>query len=189
MAKWEDLLPLVLPVVRNVPKQAAMVEIRGAAKTFCDRSHYWRETLDAMQFIPGNATAEMEPPSGASVICVLSLRLDGVELIPNADYTATASEITLARVPSQAQVGVVHCALRPSLGAAGMPDSLANEWGDEIAKGAVASLKMQAGAEWFDASGASINREIFEDAIATAKRRALQGMAQNNLQVRPRRLW
>ena len=186
---WDTLLPYVLPIVRNVPKIVATNEIKSAAKAFCERSLFWRETLDTLVFPEGISIAEMEVPRGAIVCKVISFKLEGVEKVPDVHYTATTSEIILVDTPPRQVSGVVDVALRPATSATGLPDIIMEEWGDDIAKGAVAQLKSMAGSEWFDAAGAQVNHELFEQAIANARRKALVGIAPKNLQVAPRRLW
>ncbi|BDQ36303.1 hypothetical protein SYK_06630 [Pseudodesulfovibrio nedwellii] len=184
---WKTLLPYVLPEVDKCPKAQIVNEIRRAAITFCQRSQIWQKDLDYLFFPAGVATADLDPPQESRVCEVISVsHLNGEELIAGTHFTATTDIVTILVMISQDTKLIPTVALKPTLLSTGIPEGLMEDWGKDIAYGAVASLKAMRGREWEDIPGAQIKNELFEDGIASAKIRAITGGAKRSLQVKPR---
>lgn len=186
-AIWKTLLPYVLPEVDKCPKAQIVHEIRRAAIDFCQRSQVWHVDLDYLFYPAGVATAHLEPPREARVCEVLSVRTLGDQpLEPVENFTATTEAVTLVAVPTVDTKMIAHVALKPTLASTGMPEGIMEDWGREIAYGAIAALKAMRGREWEDVPGAQIKNELFEEGIAAAKIRVITGGAKRSLTVQPR---
>lgn len=165
------LLPLVLPQVRNAPRVAATNELRNAAIEFFGKTLAWQETLDPVVIAAGETDGTMTTPDGAVISKIISVKnADGYDV----EYASTRTTITI-EAPREALTLTVVAALKPSSLATEIPDDLAEEFGVDIAKGAIAQMKAQSGTEWFDQPGAAVAMKLFADAIASEKLKTFTG--------------
>lgn len=178
--KFDKLLPLVLPKVRNVPKVAAVIEIRDAAICFFENTLAWQKTLDAVALAPGATEVAMVVPTGTVVTKVLSVVDEHGTDVP---YISDRTTVTV-EAAGVARTITANVALKPTATAEEFDDDLFDEFGGAIAKGAVAQLKAQGGAEWFDQAGAAVAMKLFEDAVASEKRKAFAGTRSGNIYVK-----
>lgn len=175
-AEWKTLLSYVRPEVDRCPKAQILNEIRRASITFFERSKVWQETLDQLYFPAGIDTAEVDPPRDTRVCQIVSLkRVDGTEVKAGSGFTASSEVIVLGHAPLEPVFMIPIAALKPTLSAQGVPEHLMEDWGLDIAYGAIASLKAMRGREWEDIPGAQIKNGLFNDGIYQAQRVAING--------------
>lgn len=78
--KLDDLYPLVLPFVPELPLPTVDQHIKLAAQEFYRRSHAWRETLDPITLVADQSDYDVDSPvSGARIEKLLSARVDDAE--------------------------------------------------------------------------------------------------------------
>lgn len=174
---YSKLLPLVLPTVRNVPKAAAVNALRESAIEFCASTGVWQEDLDPVIILAGSTSGDMDAPTGAVIHRVVSVvGQDGYALTTGA-YSTTRQTLTLIDAPKENITVNVRAVLKPSATGTKINDDIAEEFGSDIAHGAIARLKAQSGAEWFDAQGSAVSAEVFKSGVAKAKKDILLGMS------------
>lgn len=183
---WKTLVSYVQPEVATCPKGTIINEIRKAAIYFCRETAVWTEQLDPVFFPAGLDTADLDAPSGSRVCMVTEMKGENGVLNPEYDYRATPESVTLSSVPATDAQYEVKAALKPTLMSEGMPEGLMEDWGEVIARGAVASLKAMRSREWEDLTGAQINKTLFDDGVAEAKVDRLREGTNKPLRVRSR---
>lgn len=175
--EYTKLLPFVLPMVRNVPKASAVNALRDAAIEFCASTGVWQEDLDPVIILAGSTSGDMDAPTGAVIHRVVSVvGQDGYALTTGA-YSTTRQTLTLIDAPKENITVNVRAVLKPSATGTKINDDIAEEFGSDIAHGAIARLKAQSGAEWFDAQGSAVSAEVFKSGVAKAKKDILLGMS------------
>ena len=187
--KWLDFSPYVLPYVIGCPDPTLEMHARLAAIEFFRRTLSWREVLDPIP-AEGSELVELEAPMQTQIIKVKSVCVDGrdfqlVEATHGSELSRTGRELaftrdnrTLVIYPIQA-IGapvVVEAALAPSITASTMPDALAHHHMQDIAHGAIASLKRIPGQVFTDPAGAQEQQALFERRITTIAAKYSRGL-------------
>jgi len=199
----DDLLPEIVPECPGVPDPLATLAVRRAAREFCRRSTWWRESLAAIDTVAGTASYTLAPASAESMIVsvvdpVMHVKEPvyrktrrwlgenaGLNWDTNtgeiADYYLMTDEKTLRLVPipTVAQTGglEVTVVLQPTPTATNLDTDLYNQWYEAIAYGAKAYLQVQTDKPWSSPQDARVNAGLFEDKIHEAFSRVTAGNA------------
>lgn len=189
--KWSDFSPYVLPYVIGCPEPTLGMHVKLAAIEFFRRTLSWREVLDSVP-AEGFELVDIEPPSQTQVIKIKSVSVDGrdfplVETTHGSELSRTDAgrefafsrdNRTLAIYPIQTAGTpvVAEAALAPSITANTLPDALAQQHMQDIAHGAIASLKRIPGQVFTDPAGAQEQQALFERRIATIAAKHSRGL-------------
>ncbi|MEI6210935.1 MAG: hypothetical protein WCR06_04850 [bacterium] len=167
------LLATDLPGCGTADKVAALERALGE---FCRRSRCWRESLTvAME--DGATAAVLAWPCGAYASSVTLVAIDGVSvaghcctrLVPSRSLDgAQVLEFTHAPVSGGAWTLTLVGTLQPRRGEIDVPDWMFDRYGDAIADGAKALLKLHARKPYSDPGGAVECKRAFERGIADA---------------------
>lgn len=197
--KWLDFSPYVLPYVIGCPDPTLEMHARLAAIEFFRRTLSWREVLDAIP-AEGSELVELEAPMQTQIIKVKSVSVDGrdfplVETTHGSElsrtdtgreFAFTRDNRTLVIYPIQA-IGtpvVVEAALAPSITSSTLPDALAQHHMQDIAHGAIASLKRFSGQPFTDPNGAQEQQALFERRISAVAAKHSRGVMAAKLRSR-----
>lgn len=165
----DALLPLILPQTLPCPKSMAMDALRAVAVDFFKRTGAWEasfcEAIGARDTEIGLCL-----PKGAVIAGIRKAAIDGEEL---SGFSYGADGIRLERACGREAMFQALASLRPKRTADSLPEDLLEEYGDDLAHGAIAKLKAMSGAqvEWSDPQGASLYYQLYEEGVARAKAR------------------
>lgn len=198
--KWSDFGPYVLPHVFGCPDPTMEQHVRLAAIEFFRRTLSWREVLESV-LTDGTALVEVEAPSQAQVIKIKSVSVAGQETplvetshgmelassSPGSEFAFTHDGRTLSVYPVQSPGVMVSAdaALAPSITSTTLPDALAYQHMQDIAHGAIASLKRLPGQPFSDPNGAQDQQALFERRISTIAAKHSRGLMAAKLRSRP----
>ena len=189
--KWSDFGPYVLPYVIGCPDPTMEQHVRLAAIEFFRRTLSWREVLDAV-LTDGTERVELELPSGAQVIKIKSVEVAGHEIPlvetshglelsrsnPGSEFSFTLDGRVLLVYPIQAAgvPVVVEAAFAPSITSTALQDALAYQHMQDIAQGAIASLKRIPNQTFSDLAGAPMHQAMFESRVSTIAAKYARGV-------------
>lgn len=198
--KWSDFGPYVLPYVIGCPDPTMEMHARLAAIEFFRRTLSWREVLKAVQ-AAGTELVEVVAPNQAQIIKIKSVSVGGHEFplvetshgmelasaSPGREFVFTHNGYTLSVYPIQAMGAsvVVDAALAPSFNATTLPDALAQQHMQDIAHGAIASIKRIPGQAFTDPNGAQEQQALFDRRIGTVVAKHSRGLMAAKMRSRP----
>ena len=189
--KWSDFSPYVLPYVTGCPEPVLEQHVRLAAIEFFRRTLSWREVLDAA-LTDCTERVELELPSGAQVIKIKSVEVAGREIplvetshglelsrsSPGSEFSFTLDGRVLLVYPLQAAgvPVVVEAAFAPSIKSSTLDDAQAMQHMQDIAHGAVASIKRIPGQPFSDLAGSPVHQAMFEARVSTVAAKHSRGV-------------
>ena len=197
---WSAFGPLILPYATTCSGPLMELHARMAAIEFFEHTKAWQADLTALAGNGVLTSFVMTLPADSQIEKLLKVRVvdaNGNKIratVLMADYGEDLAEIgsqeviayTLDRVtltvqPAQATGSIMtpKVALKPTLTAATLPDALFNQFGRDIAKGALASLTVMADKPWTDTTTARINAVEFNNAKAVVARQVERGFAKS----------
>lgn len=198
--KWSDFGPYVLPHVIGCPDPTMEQHVRLAAIEFFRRTLSWREVLDAV-LTDGTERVELEFPSGAQVIKIKSVEVAGREIplvetshglelsrsSPGSEFSFTLDGRVLLVYPLQAAgvPVVVEAAFAPSITSTTLQDALAYQHMQDIAQGAIASLKRVPNQTFSDLAGSPMHQAMFEARVSTIAAKHSRGVLAAKMRSRP----
>jgi len=189
MTSWSSFYPWILPEVRGCPQPLIDQKLRDAAREFCTRSRAWEEraatvtadgTTSLRSFVFAEAGSELVRVERATVAGEdqTILNSDGnpadwLETAPADELSDTLVVVSRTQyriwpTPVSGAAIVIYQALKPTNAGTGVGDVIYAEWGEQLARGAVARLKAMKGSAWFDADGAMLADRAFERAVHSA---------------------
>jgi hypothetical protein len=159
---WADFYDLVAPDVPGCPFAAIDIALRQTAIAFCEQSLAWKYTHPDIAVVAATASYDFVPPSDAAVHAITYAAFNGTEIDCNAgelniasavydwrNQTGTpeyvlggATALTLVPTPDVAGTLSMEVALKPSPSAAGIDDSIFNEYREAIVHGALSRLML-----------------------------------------------
>lgn len=210
MVNWREFLDYVLPDLPKCPRSVAVIAIRDSAIQFCKRTGLWWRQSDMTDIVAGQATYAFQVPTGSSFSGVLhmeysapgqtsatsltpatydelSQRSNWRELegeTPREFYGREPGLVTLIPRPTVNQENAIRAEvmLKPSRNSQEGPEFLLENWGDAIGHGAKARLLAMRNRSW---SGNPLyNQQLFDKAVANAKRQVYQSSTRKPLKVR-----
>lgn len=202
-----EFLPDIYLEAPGCPELVALNALRHTLRDFCERTHAWQETLDAIAPLEGFPSYDMDAPPDSEVAVILSATYAGrpvpVTTAREMDFHATdwrnvsggsvsaiipgVSSIRVYPVPvaDDEDTIVIRAALRPTHSATTCGDVL-DGWREGIAAGALARLKKIPNKPWSDREAVSVYARDFGNAIADALSMTLRGNTVKSLRVEPR---
>lgn len=200
-AAWEDFFPLVLPYVTGCPEPTVEAHLRQAAIAFCAQTMAWKASLPPLS---GNGTATsftMVPPTDGRVHRLLRVVLNtpgiepmSIELLSPDDgayrmldegslrpiaFTPDGTSLTVWPAQPTGTSIVATAVVKPSQTAAGVPDALFEDYAQDIADGALATLLAMPGKSWTDLATAGIKGSQVSSRKATVARIVERGQARS----------
>lgn len=188
---WSDFGPYVLPFVIGAPEPLMQQHVRLAAIEFCRRTLCHTRTLEPVT-TDGTHVVEIEPEGGTQIIKVKSVAVDGrnwglcsastglslVRSQSTQSFAFTEDNTTLQVYPLQVAGTevTVTAAMAPTLNAGSFEDTLGAQYAQDIAHGAIASLKRITGQPYSDPNGARDSLGLFYGRISTVAAKVSRGL-------------
>jgi hypothetical protein len=194
LANFDRWLPFVLPFAPNCPTETAIHHIRQAAIEFCELTHAWQQDLSPVLSIAGVDEYAMGVPPGAAAVKLFAFAADGVSGA-TVDTTAGRREVawkrnslsawvidrqTVGINPAPASDGIelrFMCSLKPTQAATEVPETLFENYADEITTGALYRLLRVPRQAWTDTSESGAQKTLFDAAVSRVQWRVQQGFA------------
>ncbi len=190
-----EFYPYVLPYVLGCPLPTVDHHVRLAAMEFCKRTACWQKTLDAIYCNGTDNLVEMDQGTGEQIIKVKAVSVDGFDwpLVDSGNglklvrsdsqqnFCFTQDNKTLQIYPLQiAGVAVqVDAVLAPSRDATAIDDAVGNDYLQDIAHGAVASIQRIPAQEFTDPNSAVAEQQQFNNRMSAIAAKVSRGfMAQ-----------
>lgn len=198
--KWSDFSPYVLPYVTGCPQPVMDQHVKLAAIDFFRRTLSHRQVFEPVT-TDGTALVLLEAPMETQIIKIKSVTVGGhdfqlvdttrgMELSrtsPSREFVFTQDGNTVVVHPIQpAGIEVVaEAALAPSITSATLDDSLARQHMQDIAQGAIASLKRVPNQAFSDLAGAPMHQAVFESRVSTIAAKYARGVMSAKMRSRP----
>lgn len=196
MTTWASFYPHVLPYVSGCPSPMVDQALRDAAREFCRESRAWVEQAAT---VLGNGTTRQRNfvfPAESELVQVMRATVAGEDMkilssreMP-ADWQETAPDAgelddtlvvlnsqtayVLYPIPASGQKIIIYQALMPTMTASGVGDVIFTEYGEQMAKGAIARLASMQKKPWTDLDTAAMSEQWFERAIHAAANRVFR---------------
>ncbi len=188
---FDDLLPFVLPHVKQCPNPTAIFHLRQATIEFCTRALVWREYQAAVPTVEGQTRYAYAPVAGQRVAKLLSAKLNSVDapvidpasgkLKDSRGESGVYLYGSLAGFevhPAQA-TGlpiVTYSAVCPTLAADTIPDSF-ERYAEQLGRGACSKIMLVPDQPFsMPARGKDLEAR-FDDDIGRARVEAFRGFA------------
>jgi hypothetical protein len=191
MANISDLEPLARPYIQDCPKLLVTRELLRAARTFFAESQVWREIV-FVGIGGGLNSGQLNIEDGQAMIAIADVRKmgDTKSLLKTPDkrnlptytgepgvYTATTDALYIGPIPAETYIAEVEVIVKPSLNATTLPDVTLEDWGEQIACGAVESLLNMPDTTWFNPQASIGHGNRFRTGITEARIRVSQGFS------------
>lgn len=210
--EYSAFLPDVLPYVRDVPEFVAINAIRNTCIEFCEKSTWWRKSLEPITLVVEQSEYTLDIEVGSSIAAIMSAHIGRVEVLPKTEeflnqtigpdwrtrtgpvqylvHDGDFDTIRLAFVPDVVPDDPLslHVALRPIKSSTRVPKELYERWGEIIGFGARARLHDTPGQPYSNEEAAMKFRKWFQSGYGEAKVQANRGRGRGPLMVRPPRL-
>ncbi len=197
--KLKELNRLVSVEISGCPAPTILNALKLSAIEFCEKTGVWKERLDVGTVSVGEDEIDLDSGEEGVIHNLLSVKLDGRNLrkhnsipdgeesgTPNSYYQISPKKMILNKKPDKELYLTITATLKPKSNATKIPNFIGDEWGDTIARGAIARLKKMS-KEWGDPIGARTDRREFNTHVGNAKARAL-GQAGRASRIKPRPL-
>ncbi|MDN5836557.1 MAG: hypothetical protein L0H12_04305 [Nitrosospira sp.] len=160
MKLWSDFHDLAAPDLPGCPVVAIDMALRQSAIAFAEQSLAWRDSHPDIAVVAGTATYAFVPPAQAVVHAVTHAEFENKEIESHAgesniriadwrnrmgtpEYVlGGATSLQLVPMPDVAGTLSLEVALKPSVTATGVDDSIFNEFREAIIHGALARLML-----------------------------------------------
>lgn len=207
MTNYTSFLPQVMPYVKDCPQPIIEDAIRNAAIEFCEKTHIWKEDLDAISIVGGTSEYTVVVPTGATLMSIDSCWYSDRLLIPKGSdelarifrlcdwhsaegdavyYTRdTLDKIILVPTPQNDLTDglKIRGVLAPTRTSTSVEDFIFEDHLDAIAAGARARLYAIPGQPFSDVTLALLHRREFLAGVGEAKIKANKGMTRASLRV------
>lgn len=210
--EYSAFLPEVLPYVRDCPEFVAINAIRNACIEFCEKSTWWRTSLDPITLVADQSEYDLDVEVGSAIAAIISahlgqqpLKLGTEELlvetigpdwrtrggpvryvVHDADFDTIRVALVPTFVPEETLR--LHVALRPIKSSVRVPKELYERWSETIGFGARARLHDTPGQPYSNPEAAREYRKWFESGYGNATIQANRGRSRAPLMVRPPRI-
>jgi hypothetical protein len=194
---FDDLMPYILPQAKGCPAEVDIFNARLAAIELCQQALIWREYQPEILTVADQTSYLFTPAADQQICKLLSLTLSGspvavVDPAKGAVLDAGDTQWTYAYAGLRsfelrpAQVAdlpiITYCAVAPSIAAETIPDDFMR-YAEQLARGALSRLLMNAGRDYGDPRLAFDYRRQWEDDIGDARSDAFRGFARTNPRV------
>ena len=206
--RFDAFLPEAAPLVPGCPNPVIVNAVRNAAIEFCTETLAWQETQDAFSATSAEFPLTLDAPSGARVVQVVSMTVEGAPVDPVAEdlldqtvpgwRTQTGSgvlgfyqpdDVTVSTypLPETALTFRLRVAYSPTRAASSMNADIAQRHMESIVAGAAARLMDMPAQPWTNAVQAEVYRMRFGRAIHNLRVAVNKSRTRAELQVRMRR--
>lgn len=199
---WSVFFPDLLVEVPYVSHPIVERALREAAIEFCRRSNAWVHVMDPIPLAAGQAVYDWDIPADSLVQRPLEVWAGGDKLDPISsaelsaiyggewqDETSTplyylseevdggSRQVTLAPTPNAAILPgmTARLVLKPTRTATGIAEVVYEDYGRQIATGALARLLHMSGVQWANPKLGAKHEQDFDLAVARASIRAAKG--------------
>ena len=210
--EYSAFLPDVLPYVRDCPECVAINAIRNTCIEFCEKSTWWRTSMEPIPLVAGQSEYDLDVCVGAAIAAIMSAHLGQQPLqfgteeklievigpdwrtregpVRYVAHDGDFSIIRVAHVPNYTpeEPLTLHVALRPIKSSVRVPKELYERWSEIIGFGARARLHDTPGQPYSNEKAAREYRKWFESGYGQATIQANRGRSRAPLMVRPPRL-
>lgn len=189
--KWSDFSPYVLPYVTGCPEPVMEQHVKLAAIEFFRRTLSYRQVLDPVT-TDGTALVPLDAPMQTQIIRIKSVTVGdhdfplvetarGFELSrthPGREFAFTQDGSTLVVYPIQpAGIQVIaEAAVAPSVTSTTLDDAQAQQHMQDIAQGAIASIKRVPNQVFSDLAGSPMHQAMFEARVSTIAAKHSRGV-------------
>ena len=189
--KWSDFSPYVLPYVTGCPQPVMDQHVKLAAIDFFRRTLSYRQVLEPV-VTEGTALVPLEAPMDTQIIKIKSVTVGdsdfplveaahGLELSrtnPGREFAFIQDGRTLVVYPIQRSglEVVADAAVAPSITSSTLDDAQAMQHMQDIAHGAVASIKRIPGQPFSDLAGSPVHQAMFEARVSTVAAKHSRGV-------------
>lgn len=190
--KYSDLVADVLPSLVADPSDPVTERaIRRAAIEFCAGSWVWQHLMDPIDLVAGEATYDLEAPTGADVSAVMHVECNGQPLENkslewlNREYPSwrldretprwftqvIPDQVILAKVPDVSVTGGLYMtlAIEPAQTSTSFPKWIANQFLYALVDGALSTLMLMPEKPWTDLKNGAARLDNFNAAINNAR--------------------
>ncbi len=202
MKTWDAFHPLVMPDVIGCPIPMVDLELRNAAREFCQYTKAWAEWADAFTATGSTNRFEFDLPNGAELVAAKRANVNGKDLNVFASdrlpgdwqqgndtgpdgslvHIDTAEYVIYPR-PLAGTAVAIEMALQPSMTASGVGDVILAKHAEAIAWGAKYRLLSKPNKAWTDPKSAAHARAEFERAVHHAANEGFRMTAPNQHRV------
>lgn len=200
-------LPHILSDVPDCPEPVAFNAIRSALIDLCDTALVWREAIEPIRLVPGEAVYDIDTPGQARVATIIDVVGYDSRVIMPTDrewlfrfdplwesrsgrvnwYTQPDPEtIRFVRVPERSENIIVHCAFAPSRTGVTVPAYLYEQNLEAVRYGALARLMAQPSKAWSNLKVAGDYARWAKAAICNSRIEVTKGRVRSSTTVQSR---
>jgi hypothetical protein len=186
-----EFYPYVLPYVMGCPLPTVDHHVRLAAMEFCKRTSCWQKTLDAVSCNGTDNLIEMDQEAGQQIIKVKAVAVGGinwplVDSIDGLDLVRSGSQQSFCFTQDNKMLQIhplqvagiavqVDAVLSPSRTATTIDDVIGNDYVQDMAHGAVASIQRIPAQDFTDPNSAIAEQQQFNNRISTIAAKVSRG--------------
>lgn len=203
----DTFAPQVVIDLPECPEPIVLTEVRNAIIELCDRGLVWREDIDPLTLVPGEAVYDVDTPSQARVATIIDVASENSRKINPVDqdqlirfdpqwrvregdvawYLQPDPEtIRFVRVPSEKEVVYINAAFAPTRNGSIVPAYIYEQYLEVIKYGAWMRLMAMPSKAWSNPRMAMDYGKLFSAGILTARAEATKGRVRANLTVQPK---
>lgn len=182
-----SLYPQIRRYAPGCPDPILLAEIRDAAREFCQRSRWLRQTLIMDTLVDENTYELVPEDTSVEVIGIKAMEYDGEPLtpgkpeehphesgVPKYFFYYPASDFILMPTPDTAETQIlnINMIVQPITTATTLPDTLTQGHERTLVFGALSRLLMMPGSAWENQSLADAYEARFHNRVEGAKAQA-----------------
>jgi hypothetical protein len=182
LVKFSELIPLVRVETPECPNVLIQNAITRAAIEFCEKSTFWRETIDTLYTTDNVEEYDLDTPYGAVLSDIIWVQYDGTPLSSKTEsqllaYTSGTTAyysllnprvLKLAPTPSTGKKAKIRAALKPKPSATAIRDYVYDEWSEAFYHGALQRLFVMPNKPWSSPELSLHHGAEFNEAVSTA---------------------
>lgn len=192
---YNQWLPATQAHLTNCPTDMILEAIRTTCIMFCASTRYLRVELDPFNTVATNDEYNLSPPVDSAIAEILSLRINGRQLMPttvNALEAETADwklrsgtptryfqrgKATVVVNPVPANVYQVRAVVvvKPTQSSGGVDERIFEEWKPAITSGVLAYLMAMPEKEWSNPNLSAYHGTLYSAAVVDARNQADSG--------------
>jgi hypothetical protein len=192
---WADFYPDILPDVIGCPIPTVDHHLKRAAQKFCAGTHVWKVWLADVTTLADTTVYTIPLPTESELMRMERATLDGRDIIITTEaslpsdwqtypagisdciFTTDRKNLTLITVKAAGLILKLQVVVKPSDAAAGIEDYLFDQYAQDIARGAMASLMQQADKPYTNVQKGLLLESRFDNRIASIGFQAERGFS------------
>jgi hypothetical protein len=204
---FDTFAPQVVIDLPECPDPVVINEVRNAVIELCDRGLVWREDVDPLTLIPGEAVYDVDTPSQARVATIIDvvsensrkiypvdqeqlIRFDPQWRVREGDVSSyfqpDPETIRFVRVPSEKEVVYINAAFTPTRSGSVVPAYIYEQYLEVIKYGAWMRLMAMPSKTWSNPQMAMTYGKLFSAGVLSARAEATKGRVRSNTTVQPK---